>query len=156
MLLCAHMQFGHILSWVYWWLIWSANGSISTAYMSFPHWRLDRAAYKSVPYLDPYAVCPATNVPNCIYVQAAYVSTTAPFEMNIYDFLTVYLTCVSSTFAVLGKAKYHSLSTNPCCRKLTSWPRPLTSTFDLDADLCVRVLIDGCYQMYYLHLLSGQ
>ena len=89
-LLWAHMQFGHISSWVYWrpdnciyvhwtmdpYAVQSANRSIWPAFRSFSQWWLDRAAdkYKSMPYLDPYAVWPAVNAPSCILVQAAYVS----------------------------------------------------------------------------------
>ncbi len=54
----------------------TANRFISATYRSFPHWRLGRAAYKSMPYLDPYAVFSAANVPSYICVQAAYMSRT--------------------------------------------------------------------------------
>ena len=39
-------------------------------------WRLDRAAYVSMPYLDIYAVCPAANMPSCICVQTVNMPTT--------------------------------------------------------------------------------
>ena len=99
-MLWAHMQFGHISSMVYWqldnwihvhWTMYSyavrsANRSISTANRFFLQCRLDKAANKSMPYLHPYAVCPATNAPSCILVRVAYAKHTDNIKESVGDF----------------------------------------------------------------------